>query len=95
MDLWTIMILYILNYIFQICSTTSVNTEVPIENTLSQKTREINQIIQKKCNRTEQTRKLAEARREFQRRFGSNTPDRQKLTMMDLIFYNPVTNPMP
>lgn len=78
----------------QVCSSTSVNTETPTDGPNSQKPREISTIIQKKCNRTEQTRKLAEARREFQRRFGSNAPDRQKLTMMDLIFYNPETNPM-
>lgn len=67
---------------------------MPLDGNIAQKGKEINTIIQKKCNRTEQTRKLAEARREFQRRFGSSAPDRQKLTMMDLIFYNPETNPM-
>lgn len=42
-----------------------------------------------------QCRRLATARREFQMKFGvENPPDRKKLTMMDLIFYNPVTNPM-
>nr|CAH7730343.1 unnamed protein product [Callosobruchus chinensis] len=48
----------------------------------------------KKVVRTELTRKVAEARREFQRKFGYGKPDRQKLTMMDLIFYNPQDNPM-
>ncbi|CAH2009156.1 unnamed protein product [Acanthoscelides obtectus] len=48
----------------------------------------------KKIVRTELTRKVAEARREFQRKFGFGKPDRQKLTMMDLIYYNPQDNPM-
>lgn len=51
-------------------------------------------IATKKFVRNEQTRKLAEARLEFRRKFGFSTPDRQQLTMMDLIFYNPVTNPI-
>ncbi|KAJ8976629.1 hypothetical protein NQ317_009721 [Molorchus minor] len=76
------------------CSTTSGVIEQITECMSPQKPKEFNSIIQKKCNRTEQSRKLAEARREFQRRFGDNKPDRQKLTMIDLIFYNPKTNPM-
>ncbi|CAG9859002.1 unnamed protein product [Phyllotreta striolata] len=51
-------------------------------------------ITPKKTSRSEQTRKLAEARREFVRRFGEKKPERNKLTMMDLIFYNPNSNPM-
>lgn len=56
--------------------------------------REFNNVIQRKCKRTEQSRKLAEARREFQMKFHKGKFDKQKLTMLDLIFYNPVTNPM-
>ncbi|KAG5886501.1 hypothetical protein JTB14_014684 [Gonioctena quinquepunctata] len=77
-----------------VCSTTSAIAESITECLSPQKQREITSIVPKKCNRSEQTRKLAEARREFQRRFGSEKPDRQKLTMMDLLFYNPKSNPM-
>ncbi|RZC40141.1 transcription factor TFIIIB component B'' -like protein, partial [Asbolus verrucosus] len=59
-----------------------------------QKPKEFNSVIQRKCRRTEQSRKLAEARRDFIIKFGNKKPDRQKLTMIDLIFYNPTTNPM-
>ncbi|XP_018322899.1 transcription factor TFIIIB component B'' homolog [Agrilus planipennis] len=50
--------------------------------------------VQKKGRRSDQYRKFAEARREFNMKFGKGKPDRQKLTMLDLIFYNPATNPM-
>lgn len=43
---------------------------------------------------SESARKLAEARREFLLKHENKTPDRSKLTMYDLIYYNPVTNPM-
>lgn len=43
---------------------------------------------------SESARKLAEARREFLHKHGNKAPDRNKLTMYDLIYYNPVTNPM-
>lgn len=43
---------------------------------------------------SEAARKLAEARREFLHKHGKKIPDRNKLTMYDLIYYNPVTNPM-
>lgn len=43
---------------------------------------------------SESARKLAEARREFQLKHEHKTPDRAKLIMYDLIYYNPVTNPM-
>ncbi|KOC65402.1 Transcription factor TFIIIB component B'' like protein [Habropoda laboriosa] len=43
---------------------------------------------------SESARKLAEARKEFQLKHENKTPDRSKLTMYDLIYYNPVTNPM-
>lgn len=44
---------------------------------------------------SESARKLAEARREFLRKHDDNKPpDRSKLTMYDLIYYNPINNPM-
>lgn len=43
---------------------------------------------------SESARKLAEARREFMLKHDNKTPDRSKLKMYDLIYYNPVTNPM-
>ncbi|XP_076243850.1 transcription factor TFIIIB component B'' homolog Bdp1 [Calliopsis andreniformis] len=43
---------------------------------------------------SESAKKLAEARKEFQLRHENKTPDRSKLTMYDLIYYNPITNPM-
>ncbi|XP_053979088.1 transcription factor TFIIIB component B'' homolog [Hylaeus volcanicus] len=43
---------------------------------------------------SESARKLAEARREFNIKHENKTPDRTKLTMYDLIYYNPVSNPM-
>ncbi|XP_015436530.1 PREDICTED: transcription factor TFIIIB component B'' homolog [Dufourea novaeangliae] len=43
---------------------------------------------------SESARKLAEARREFNLKHENKTPDRNKLTMYDLIYYNPITNPM-
>lgn len=43
---------------------------------------------------SESARRLAEARREFLLKHENKTPDRAKLKMYDLIYYNPVTNPM-
>lgn len=43
---------------------------------------------------SESAKKLAEARKEFQLKHENKAPDRSKLTMYDLIYYNPVTNPM-
>ncbi|XP_024935921.1 transcription factor TFIIIB component B'' homolog isoform X2 [Cephus cinctus] len=43
---------------------------------------------------SESARKLAEARREFLLKHENKAPDRNKLTMYDLIYYNPVANPM-
>ncbi|XP_031846990.1 transcription factor TFIIIB component B'' homolog Bdp1 isoform X2 [Nomia melanderi] len=43
---------------------------------------------------SESARKLADARREFNLKHENKTPDRSKLTMYDLIYYNPITNPM-
>lgn len=43
---------------------------------------------------SESSRKLAEARREFLLKHENKEPDRNKLKMYDLIYYNPTTNPM-
>ncbi|XP_011339470.1 transcription factor TFIIIB component B'' homolog isoform X2 [Ooceraea biroi] len=43
---------------------------------------------------SESARKLAEARREFLLKHENKTPDRSQLKMYDLIYYNPITNPM-
>lgn len=43
---------------------------------------------------SESARKLAEAKREFLLKHENKTPDRSELRMYDLIYYNPVTNPM-
>lgn len=43
---------------------------------------------------SESARKLAEARREFYLKHENKSPDRSKLTMDDLIYYNPDKNPM-
>ncbi|XP_056631162.1 uncharacterized protein LOC130441479 [Diorhabda sublineata] len=79
-----------------VCSTTSAITESITECFSPQRPKEVITISQPKKStvRSDQTRKIAEARREFVRRFGFNKPERNRLTMMDLIFYNPDTNPM-
>lgn len=51
-------------------------------------------IIKRKVRRSDIAKKMAEAKRDFHNKFGTKPPDRQKLTMMDLIFYNPTSNPM-
>ncbi|KAF2879324.1 hypothetical protein ILUMI_26835 [Ignelater luminosus] len=78
------------------CSSISITNEPQIQTDVSspQKSKEFSSIIQRKCKRTEQSRKMAEARRHFMHKFGNQIPDKQKLTMMDLIFYNPISNPM-
>lgn len=43
---------------------------------------------------SESARKLADARKEFLLKHENKTPDRSQLKMYDLIYYNPVTNPM-
>lgn len=43
---------------------------------------------------SESARRLAEARREFLLKHENRAPDRSQLKMYDLIYYNPVTNPM-
>ncbi|KAL1501569.1 hypothetical protein ABEB36_006869 [Hypothenemus hampei] len=75
-----------------VCSVISLYSEPPTPSGDSQKDMPVGS--PKKVFRTEQSRKLAEARREFYKKFGANNPDKQKLKMIDLIFYNPVSNPM-
>lgn len=38
--------------------------------------------------------KVSTARRDFTHRFNGQTPDKTRLTMFDMIYYNPITNPM-
>lgn len=74
---------------------TSTTTSISATHNTSPMKKEFNCVIQRKCRRTEQARKLATAKRDFLHKFrGDTPPDRHRLTMMDLIFYNPNTNPM-
>lgn len=78
-----------------ICSTASGTCEPATKNspdTTQQKESSSN--VQKKCKRSEQSSKMAEAKRNFQTKFRNQALEKQKLTMYDLIFYNPATKPM-
>lgn len=44
--------------------------------------------------RSDECIKMVEAKKEFKNRFPDAVPDKSKLTVYDLIYYNPVTNPM-
>lgn len=44
--------------------------------------------------RSEECQRVANAKREFNQRLNGNPPDKTRLTMYDLIYYNPSTNPM-
>lgn len=50
--------------------------------------------MKKKIRKSEGSKKMAEARKEFAKKYTEGKLDHKKLTMMDLIFYNPTTNPM-
>lgn len=76
-----------------VCSAVSVSNQEP-PTPISEEVLQKETTAPKKLFRTEQSRKLAEARREFYRKFGTNNPDKQKLKMIDLIYYNPTSNPM-
>ncbi|KAF5280311.1 hypothetical protein FQR65_LT03120 [Abscondita terminalis] len=78
------------------CSTASTSNDnfARAEPELPQKPRDFNTVIQRKCRRTEQSNKMAEARRNFINKFRNKDRDKNKLTMLDLIFYNPTTKPM-
>ncbi|GJQ79163.1 hypothetical protein Trydic_g5413 [Trypoxylus dichotomus] len=77
-----------------VCSTNSAIIECNSTTGAKSPTRKEYTAIQRKYRRTGQSRKFAEARREFNMKFVNGKPDKQKLTMIDLIFYNPATNPM-
>lgn len=49
---------------------------------------------QKRSMRSEECQRVANAKREFNQRLNGNPPDKTRLTMYDLIYYNPSTNPM-
>ena len=48
----------------------------------------------KRTARSEEFLRIANAKREFSVRFYGQAPDKARLTMFDMIYYNPVTNPM-
>ncbi|KAF5297921.1 hypothetical protein FQA39_LY11906 [Lamprigera yunnana] len=78
-----------------VCSTVSNNNEnVTKPDVDVPQKRDFSTVIQRKCRRTEQSNKMAEARRNFINKFRNREPDKHKLTMLDLIFYNPTTKPM-
>lgn len=56
--------------------------------------RNIATVKRKRSKCSDFTKKLADARREFQKKYEKTKPDRSTLKMIDLIFYNPATNPM-
>lgn len=48
----------------------------------------------KSTTRTDGLSKVSTVRRDFTHRFNGQTPDKTRLTMFDMIYYNPITNPM-
>lgn len=44
--------------------------------------------------RSDESQRIAQAKRDFQQRFNGQQPDKAQLTMFDMIFYNPTSNPM-
>lgn len=48
----------------------------------------------KRSHRSEEYQRVANAKREFSQRLNGKPPDKSRLTMYDLIYYNPMTNPM-
>lgn len=48
----------------------------------------------KRMHRSEEFQRVANAKREFNQRLNGKAPDKSRLTMYDMIYYNPVTNPM-
>ncbi|XP_066151507.1 transcription factor TFIIIB component B'' homolog [Euwallacea fornicatus] len=78
------------NSVCSLVSTANTDSQVPISEDSS---KEVG-TLQKKVFRNEQSKKVAEARREFYRRNVANSPDKQKLKMIDLIYYNPTGTPM-
>ncbi|KAB0803485.1 hypothetical protein PPYR_00455 [Photinus pyralis] len=78
-----------------ICSTASGTCEPAAKNAPDAgQQKESSSSVQKKGKRSEQSSKMAEAKRNFQTKFRNQAPEKQKLTMYDLIFYNPATKPM-
>lgn len=48
----------------------------------------------KRSHRSEEYQRVANAKREFNQKLNGKPPDKSRLTMYDLIYYNPLTNPM-
>ncbi|XP_044744886.1 transcription factor TFIIIB component B'' [Coccinella septempunctata] len=72
----------------------SGNQDTIVEQPQTPKKNESNSETKRKFKKSEGSKKLADARREFAKKYVDGKPDYKKLTMMDLIFYNPTTNPM-
>lgn len=48
----------------------------------------------RRSHRSEEFQRIANAKKEFHQRLNGKTPDKSRLTMYDMIYYNPATNPM-
>lgn len=55
--------------------------------------RDLNSKI-RRSHRSEEYQRVANAKREFNQKLNGKPPDKSRLTMYDLIYYNPLTNPM-
>lgn len=49
---------------------------------------------QKRAMKSEELQRMSIAKREFNQKLSGKPPDKNRLTMYDLIYYNPTTNPM-
>lgn len=56
--------------------------------------RDLNTRPKQRMHRSEEFQRVANAKREFNQRLNGKAPDKSRLTMYDMIYYNPVTNPM-
>lgn len=48
----------------------------------------------RRSHRSEEFQRIANAKKEFHQRLNGKIPDKSRLTMYDMIYYNPATNPM-
>lgn len=51
-------------------------------------------IKQKRSIKSEELQRMSIAKREFNQKMSDKPPDKNRLTMYDMIYYNPTTNPM-
>lgn len=49
---------------------------------------------QKRSMKSEELQRMSIAKREFNQKLSGKPPDKNRLTMYDMIYYNPTTNPM-